>query len=322
MKISILGTGFVGATAAFALTTRGAGREVVLIDKNADRAAAEANDILHGIPFSHPMTVRAGTTEDIAGSKVVIIAAGVGQKPGESRLDLLSRNAAVFESIVPPVLEQAPDAILVIATNPVDIMTHVAAKIAGRHGVPSHRVIGSGTMLDTARFRSLLANQLGIDSRHVHAYVLGEHGDSEVLAWSAVRVGGIALDDFTAARGIECGADLRASIDDRVRNAAYHIIEGKGATYYGVSSALAYLTEVILFDRRALLTVCTPEERLAGVENVTVSMPHVVGGDGVIGDHHPIRLADDEQVALERSASKIKALSDDLDARTEDAPTA
>ena len=319
MKITILGTGFVGATAAFALTMRGAGREIVLVDKNTDRAAAEANDILHGIPFAHPMNVRHGTDDDIAGSKVVILAAGVGQKPGESRLELLSRNAAVFEQIVPTVLERAPQAILVVATNPVDIMTHVAAKIAARHDVPSHRVIGSGTMLDTARFRSLLAGRLGIDSRHVHAYVLGEHGDSEVLAWSTARVGGIALDDFTAERGIELGPDTRATIDDAVRNAAYHIIEGKGATYYGVSSALAYLTEIILYDRRALVTVCTPEERLAGIDDVTVSMPHLVGGDGIIGEHHPIRLSDDEQAALERSAAKIKGLSDDLDARTDGA---
>lgn len=315
MKIGIIGTGFVGSTAAFALTMRGVGREIVLVDLNRDRAAAEAHDILHGVPFSNPLRVRPGDYADLTGARVVVVGAGVGQKPGETRIDLLARNAAVFDQVIPSILEHAPDAILVIATNPVDVMTHLAARVAAKHGVPSHRVIGTGTMLDTARFRALLSERVGLDARHVHGYVLGEHGDSEVLAWSNARVGGIPLDEFAAERGIDLGADVRAQIDTGVRRAAYSIIEGKGATYYGVASAIAHLAEVVLLDRRALLTVCTPEPTLAGVEDVTVSMPHVVGGDGIIGSHHPIRLADDEQEALARSAAAIRELIDGLDAR-------
>lgn len=314
MKIAIIGIGYVGAATAFALTQRGVGREVVLVDLDDKRSRAEADDILHGVPFAEPLTVRSGGYEDIAGARVVILAAGVGQKPGETRLQLLSRNAKVFESVVPKVCRHAPGAVLVVATNPVDVMTHLAARFAARFGVPSSRVIGSGTMLDTARFRALLGAHLGIDARHVHAYVLGEHGDSEVLAWSSARVGGIALDEFTRARGIDLGTEVRSQIDGRVRNAAYRIIEGKGATYYGVASALAYMTNVILLDQRSLMTICTPQPDVAGVNDVTVSMPHVLGGEGVIGAHHPLVLSEDEQQSLEQSARMIRGVIDELDA--------
>jgi L-lactate dehydrogenase len=314
MKIGIVGTGFVGSSAAFALVMRGIGREVVLVDLDEKRAQAEADDILHGVPFAKPLTVTAGDYEALKGCRVVIIGAGVGQKPGETRLQLLARNAAVFRQVIPAVLGQAPDAVLVIATNPVDIMTHLAAAFAEEHGVSSSRVIGSGTMLDTARFRALLGRHLGVDARHVHAYVLGEHGDSEVLAWSAVRVGAVDLAEFARSRGVALTEEDRARIDDAVRNAAYRIIEGKHATYYGVASALAYMAQVILFDQRSLMTVCTPQTAIEGVANVTVSMPHVVGGAGVIGAHHPLQLSGAEHEALHASAAMIRKLIDDLEA--------
>ena len=313
MKIGIVGSGFVGASAAFALVMRGIGRQVVLVDVNAGRARAEADDILHGVPFAHPLTVTAGDYESLTGSRVVIIAAGVGQKPGETRLQLLARNAAVFRQVIPSVLRNAPDAVLIIATNPVDIMTHLAARYSSDFGVPSHRVLGSGTMLDSARFRALLGRHLDIDSRHVHAYVVGEHGDSEVLAWSAVRVGAVALPDFAKYRKAALDTEVIARIDDEVRNAAYRIIEGKSATYYGVASALAHMANVILHDQRSLMTVCTPQERIADVRNVTVSMPHVIGGEGVIGEHHPLQLDDSEQGALQASAALIRELLDQLE---------
>jgi L-lactate dehydrogenase len=318
VKVGIVGTGFVGSTTAFALVTRGVGREVVLVDVNRERAEAEADDILHAVPFAEPLQVRAGDYDDLRGCRVVIIGAGVGQKPGESRLHLLARNARVFRDVVPSVLREAPDALLIIASNPVDVMTHVAAEFAAEFGVPSRRVIGSGTMLDTARFRTLLGRHLGIDARHVHAYVVGEHGDSEVLAWSAAQVGGITLQEFVHERGPQCDETDCRRIDDAVRNAAYRIIEGKGATYYGVASALAHLTAVVLHDRRAIATVCTPEARIAGVEDVTISMPHVIGGDGVIGAPHPLRLDDDEQSALEASARTVRRAIDDLHAEGTD----
>jgi L-lactate dehydrogenase len=236
----------------------------------------------------------------------------VSQKPGENRLQLLARNAEVFRQVIPSVLRVAPDAVLVVATNPVDIMTHLASRFARDFDVPSSRVIGSGTMLDTARFRALVARHVGIDARHVHAYVVGEHGDSEVLAWSAVRVGAITLPEFARHRGAELTPADRDRIDGAVRNAAYRIIEGKGATYYGVASALAYMTDVILHDQRSLMTVCTPQRDIAGVPEVTVSMPHLVGGDGVIGEHLPLVLDDGEQEALRASATAIRTLTDDL----------
>lgn len=312
MKVGIVGTGFVGATTAFALLMQGVGRNIVLVDKNGGRASAEADDLLHAVPFSEPLDIEAGDYADLAGARVVILGAGVGQRPGETRIQLLARNAAVFESVVPAVLEHAPDAVLVIATNPVDVMTHLAAHYAARCGVPSSRVVGTGTMLDTARFRALVARAVGVDSKHVHAYVLGEHGDSEVLAWSGVRIGGIPLDEFIAERGLTFGPEDRSRIDDGVRNAAYRIIEGKGATYYGVASALARLTQSILFDRRSLFTVCTPQAELAGIADVTVAMPNVVGGAGVLGDHHPLVLSEDEQRQLRASASKIGEITGEL----------
>lgn len=313
MKIGIVGTGFVGSTAAFALVMQGVGREVVLVDLNLKRAQAEADDIYHAVPFAEPLKVVAGDYDALEDANIVIVAAGVGQREGETRLQLLGRNAKVFQAVIPSILQVAPNAILIIATNPVDIMTHLAARYAAEFGVASDRVIGSGTMLDTARFRVLLAQHVGIDPRHVHAYVIGEHGDSEVLVWSTARVGGVPLLEFCDQRGIPMSQEIRNRIDDQVRNAAYRIIEGKGATYYGVASALAYMVDVIVHDQRSIMTVCNPEEIIAGVEDVTVSMPHVMGGSGIIGTHHPLRLSEAEQEKLHHSASLIRQLIVELD---------
>ncbi len=313
MKIGIVGSGFVGATAAYALVLQGIGREIVLIDKNAARASAEADDIFHAVPFSHPLQVREGDYPDLAGAQVVILAAGVSQRPGETRLQLLGRNAEVFRQIVPRVLEHAPQALLLVATNPVDVMTHLAARFAAEHGVPAHRVLGSGTTLDTARFRALLAEHLGVDPHHVHAYVLGEHGDSEVLAWSTVTVGGLPLAEFCRQRGIDLDDAVRAAIDERVRRAAYHIIEGKGATYYGIGAALARITAAVLRDQRALLTVCTPAAEVEGIPKVTLSLPRLVGGAGVLATLWP-SLSPAERAALKESATVLRRALDSLEA--------
>ena len=306
MKIGIVGSGFVGATAAYALVMQGIGREVVLVDLNRERAAAEAEDINHAVPFASPLKITSGDYDALQGCRVVIVAAGVGQKPGETRLELLSRNAEVFSNVIPSVLDNAPDAVLVIATNPVDIMTHIAAHFAARYDVPSSRVFGSGTTLDTARFRSLLAREIGVDSHHVHAYVIGEHGDSEVLVWSLVTVGGVPLLEFCDDRGIEFSDEQHNAIEQQVRDAAYHIIEGKGATYYGIGSALARIVDIVLHDQRAIMTICTPQKNIAGVDDVTVAMPHLLGGQGVIGSHHPLQLAAEEREQLHHSASIIR----------------
>ncbi len=311
MKIGIVGTGFVGATAAYALIMQGIGRQLVLVDKNMARAEAEAEDLFHAVPFSNPLDVIAGDYLDLEGCRLVIIAAGVSQKPGETRLDLLCRNATVFRNVIPSVLDNAPDAVLVIATNPVDIMTHMAARFASDRGVSSQRVIGSGTTLDTARFRTLLGRHLGVDPTHIHGYVVGEHGDSEVLTWSLTTVGGMPIEDFCRLRGKNVDTETKEHIDQKVRNAAYNIIRGKGATYYGIGSALARIAEVILYDQRAILTVCTPLAEVAGVRDVTVSVPNLVGGNGVLATF-PLPLDEKESSALATSAGLMRKTLDEL----------
>ncbi len=312
MKVGIVGSGYVGATAAYALVMQGVGREVVLVDKNTDRAKAEADDIRHAVPFAHPLNVRAGDYRDLAGSRVVVLCAGVGQKPGETRLQLLQRNAAVFAEIVPSVLAHAADAVLVVATNPVDVMTHLAARFAANCGVPPHRVLGSGTTLDTARFRSLLGAHCGVDPHHVHAYVIGEHGDSEVLTWSLATIGGMPLDVFARLRHIELTDSIRQQIDQDVRRAAYTIIAGKGATYYGIGSALSRIVDVILHDQRSILTVCTSAAEVAGVPNITVALPRLLGGSGIL-ETFPLPISEQESTLLHHSAAVIQQALSALD---------
>jgi L-lactate dehydrogenase len=313
MKIGIVGSGFVGASAGFAMVMQGIGREIVLVDKHAARAAAEADDLRHAVPFAQPLEVHHGEYEDLVGCRVVLLCAGVGQKPGETRLQLLQRNADVFRDVVPSVLKHAPDALLVVATNPVDVMTQLASRFAASCGVPASRVLGSGTTLDTARFRSLLGSRCGVDPHHVHAYVIGEHGDSEVLTWSLATIGGMPLDAFARLRGIDLSDAVRDDIDQKVRRAAYTIISGKGATYYGIGSALARIVDVILHDQRAILTVCSPVDEVAGVRDVTVSLPRLVGGDGVLATF-PLPLDAREADLLHASAQVIRTALDDLSA--------
>jgi L-lactate dehydrogenase len=313
MKVGVVGSGLVGSTAAYAMVMRGVGREVVLVDKNEARAAAEADDLRHAVPFAHPLEVRAGGYADLAGANAVVLCAGVGQKPGETRLQLLRRNAAVFREVVPEVLAHAPNAVLVVASNPVDVMTHLAARIAAEAGVPAGRVFGSGTTLDTARFRSLIGRHCGVDAHHVHGYVLGEHGDSEVLTWSLVTVGGMPLREFARLRGVADPQTVRGDIDGRVRRAAYTIIAVKGATYYGVGCALARIVESVLQDQRSILTVCAPTADVCGVKGVTVALPRLVGGAGVI-ETFPLPLSETEQAQLRASAGVIRQALDELDA--------
>lgn len=311
MKVGIVGSGLVGATAGYALVMQGVGREIVLVDKNAQRAAAEADDIRHAIPFSHPMEVHSGDYDALAGSNVVVLCAGVGQKPGETRLQLLQRNASVFREVVPAVLKNAPDAVMVVATNPVDVMTHLAARYAAECGVPAGRVLGSGTTLDTARFRSLIGAHCGVDPHHVHAYVIGEHGDSEVLTWSLATIGGIPLDSFARLRGIHITEAVRQEIDQKVRRAAYTIIGGKGATYYGIGCALSRIVDAILHDQRSILTVCAPAADVAGIPDVTLALPRLVGGAGVL-DTFSLPLNDHEAGLLKNSAQVIRSALDSL----------
>ncbi len=305
MKIGIVGCGNVGSASAYACALRGVGTELVLVDHDPLLAKAQAEDILHATPFAKAIPVGAGDYDDLDGAGIVIIAAGVSQKPGETRLDLLKRNEAIFARILPPVLKAAPDAILLVATNPVDIMTHLAARIAVREGHPAGKIIGSGTILDTARFRTLIAGHLGVSSHSVHAHVLGEHGDSEVLHWSGANVSNIGIEEFGRQAGRPVTADVRAGIDDAVRRAAYRIIQGKGATWYGIGAGMARIAQAITEDEHAVLTCCAPLADVEGIEDVTLSLPRVIAAKGVISTLHP-PLDDKEHTALRASATLLR----------------
>ncbi|MBV2185868.1 MAG: L-lactate dehydrogenase [Rhizobium sp.] len=302
MKVGIVGAGMVGSSAGYALAMMGIASDIVLVDKNTALAVAQAEDISHAVPFVSATTVVAGDYEALAGARVVIIAAGVSQKPGESRLELLERNAGVFREVVEEVLRATPDAILLIASNPVDIMTQIATRLSG---LPPQRVIGSGTILDTARFRSLVGRHLGIAPQSVHAYVLGEHGDSEVLAWSNARAGSVPLRSFAEQVGKPLTEAERHAIDDGVRNAAYKIINGKGSTYYGIGAGLARIVKAIAQDQRDVLSVSIVTPKVADVPDVALSVPRIIGAAGVSADLFP-DLDDEEYAALHRSAALLK----------------
>ena len=308
MKAGVVGCGFVGSTAAYTIALQGVASELVLVDLFPAVAKAHAEDILHATPFAAPVRVVGGDYPQLEGAHLVILACGVGQKPGETRLQLLERNAKVFEQVVPQVLKAAPSAILLVASNPVDIITRMVTQISG---LAPARVIGSGTILDTARFRTLLSEYLGVAPQSVHAYVLGEHGDSEVLAWSSAKVGGISLEEFAAQRGLPTDGGMKARVDDGVRRAAYRIIEGKKATYFGIGAGLARITEAISDDERVVLTVSICQGGLEGLEEVGLSLPRVVGRQGVIATLHP-PLSPEEQAALRHSAQVLQQAASEL----------
>lgn len=302
MKIGIVGCGFVGSTACYAMILQGIGNEFVLVDINPKVADAHAQDILHATPFTHPAKVRAGDYEDLVGAEIVVIAAGASQRPGETRLQLLERNAQIFEDVIPRICRYAQEAILLVATNPVDIMTQIATQVSG---FPPERVIGSGTILDTARFRALLGEYLGVSPQSVHAYVLGEHGDSEVLVWTEARVGGVSVFDLAEQVGRPINDEVKQQIDEGVRLAAYKIIEGKGATYFGVGAGIARLAKAILNDERAMLTVSALNEEIEGVPEVALSLPRIVGRQGIVTTL-PVKLSTEEREALRKSAEILK----------------
>ena len=278
IKVAIVGVGLVGSTYAYALLLSGLAAEIVLIDVNKERAEGEAMDLNHTVPFAHPTRICAGDYSDCEGATITVIAAGTGQKPGETRLDLVKRNAAIFGQIVPKVAEANPDGIIVIATNPVDILTSVALKLSG---FPSPRVFGSGTILDTARFRYLLSEQLGVDPRSVHAYIIGEHGDSEVPVWSLANVAGMRLPTFCAENGISLTPEDTERIFGQTRDAAYEIIRRKGATYYAVAAGLMRITEAILRDQNTVLSISSLIEDYYGIDGVCLSLPTVVSRRGI-----------------------------------------
>ena len=308
MKVGIVGTGMVGSAAAFAIGLRGVASEVVLVDRDPALARAHALDIAHAMPFGSGTVISSGDYDRLDGAAVVIIAAGVAQRTDETRIDLLGRNAEVFRQVVGEILRVCPDPILLIASNPVDVMAQITQAISG---LPRRRVIGSGTILDTARFRSLLGTHLGVSPRSIHGYVLGEHGDSQVLAWSAAKAGAVPIQTFAAQIGAPITDEIRAEIDSRTRNVAYEIVAGKGSTYYGIGAGLARIVHAINIDEQAVLSVSIVTPEVEGVRDVALSVPRVVGREGVTADLFP-ELDPDEHAGLRRSAELLRGLFDSV----------
>ncbi len=308
-RVAVVGTGAVGSTFAFSLLLSGVAAEIVLIDANARKAEGEAMDLMHAVPFARTTRIWAGTVDDCAGAAITVVSAGAAQKPGETRMDLVRKNAAIFREIVPPIARANPAGIILVATNPVDVLAYLTYRISG---LPSARVIGSGTILDTARFRAMLAEYYGVDPRSVHAHIAGEHGDTEVPVWSLANIAGMTLADFATANGMGHDPARLQGIFEATRDAAYQIIERKGATYYAVAAGLMRIVEAILRDQSTVLSVSSLICDYYGIDDVYLSVPTVVGRGGV---ERTLRLAlsAEEASGLRRSGELLRETIATLD---------
>ena len=308
-KVAVIGCGFVGATSAFSLIQSGLFSEMVLIDANHEKAVGEAMDLSHGSAYSTPVKIYAGSYDDIVDAGVIVITAGANQKPNETRLDLVKKNVSIFKSIIPEIKERNCEGILLIVSNPVDILTYVTLKLSG---FPANRVIGSGTVLDTARLKHVLGEHLQVDSRNIHAYVIGEHGDSELAVWSGAQVAGIHINHFCELRGHFQHQEAMNRLYQEVRDSAYHIIERKGATYYGVAVAVKRIAEAIVKNEHAVLPISSLMQGEFGLSDLCLSIPTVVGNKGVemVVD---IYLDNEEKQKLLESAHALKQVLESLD---------
>lgn len=301
-KAVIVGCGFVGSASAFSLMQSGLFTELVLIDSDSKRAEGEALDISHGIPFSKPMKIHAGDYDDVKNAGIVIITAGANQQPGETRLDLVKKNINIFKTIIPEIKKRNFNGILLIVANPVDILTYAAVKLSG---LSENRVIGSGTVLDTARLKYAIGRHLNVDSRSVHAFIIGEHGDSEIAVWSSANVSGVPLNNFCEMRGHYDHQNATEKIATDVKNSAYEIISMKKATNYGIAMSVKRICEAIVRNERSILPVSTIMHGEYGISDVSLSMPAIVGKDG-IETLVPISLSFDELSKLQESAHALK----------------
>ncbi len=301
-KAAVIGCGFVGASIAFRFLQQGLFSELVLLDVNREKAEGEAMDLSDGLPYAAAMDVRAGGYDDVADCALIVITAGANQKPGETRLDLIGKNAAILREIIREIRSRDFGGILLIVSNPVDVLTHVAQVLSG---YPKNRVIGSGTVLDTARLKQLMGEELRVDSRNVHAFIIGEHGDSELAVWSSANVSGVDLAQFCQARGDELHPDEMERLYRSVRDSAYEIIRRKGATYYGIAMAVGRIAECIVRDEHAVLPVSVALEGQYGLSGLCLSLPAVVGRGGM-EELLEIPLSREELAALERSAKQMK----------------
>ncbi len=303
-KAAVIGCGFVGASIAYALMQQGTFSELVLLDANKAKAEGEAMDISHGVPFAHAMEIYAGSYEDIRDASVIIITAGANQKPGETRLDLVQKNAAIMKSVIGEIKRAGCEGILLVVSNPVDILTQIALK---ESGFPKERVIGSGTVLDTARLKYLLSQKLDVDSRNVHAFIVGEHGDSELAVWSCANVYGIGLKEFAGLRGFDTFDREMDEIYHAVRDSAYEIIERKGATYYGIGMSAARIAEAIVRDSHTVMPVSVSLNGEYGLSGLCLSIPAVVGKVGA-EQILEIGFSREEMDRLEKSANELKSV--------------
>ncbi len=301
-KAAVIGCGFVGASIAFRFLQQGLFSELVLLDANQAKAEGEAIDLSDGLPYAAPMTITAGTYDDITDCALVIITAGANQKPGETRLDLIGKNAAILRSILAEITARDFGGILLIVSNPVDVLTYTAWKLSG---YPRERVIGSGTVLDTGRLKQLLGEELGVDSRNVHAFIIGEHGDSELAVWSEANVSGLDLQDFCRIRGLERVTETKDRLYRQVRDSAYEIISRKGATYYGIAMAVGRIAESLVKDEHAVLPVSVVLEGEYGLEGLALSIPSIVGREG-LEEVLEIPLSGEEAQALRQSAKQME----------------
>ena len=308
-KAAIVGCGFVGSATAFCLMQSGLFSEMVLIDADHDKAEGEALDIAHGIPFVGHVNIYAGGYDDIVDAAIVIVTAGANQKPDETRLDLVHKNVGIYKSIIPEIANRNYQGILLIVSNPVDILTYVACKLSN---MPENRVIGSGTVLDSARLKYKLGEHLNVDSKSVHAFIIGEHGDSEIAAWSSANVSGVPLNDFCELRGHFQHEESMERIAEQVKNSAYEIISKKRATYYGIAMSVKRICEAIVRNERSILPVSRMIHGEYDIEGIALSMPAVVGEDGV-QTRVPISLSEEEQVKLRQSADTLAGVLKELD---------
>lgn len=301
-KISIIGAGFVGSTTAYALMLEGLASEIVIVDINKEKAEAEAMDLSHGAAFVKAVDVKAGNYESTKDSDIVIITAGVGQKPGETRLDIINKNIPIFKSIIPEVVKYSPDTILLIVSNPVDILTYIAYKISG---LPSNRVLGSGTVLDTSRFKYMLSEHFEIDARNIHTYIIGEHGDSEIAAWSLTNIAGISADEYCQKMCNKCDSSFKYTIPNQVKDAAYNIINKKGYTNYAVGLAISRIVEAILRDEDSILTVSSLFRGEYELDDIYLAIPTIVNREGA-KKILEVSISPEEKEKLKESAQIIK----------------
>ncbi len=308
-KVVIVGAGFVGSTSAYTIMLSGIFSHIVIIDINEAKAEGDALDISHGVSFVKPVRVTAGGYEECRDADIVIITAGANQAPGESRLDLLKRNVDITRGIVENIMKYAPDDIILLTvSNPVDILTYVTYKLSG---LPKNQVLGSGTVLDTSRLKFLISQKTGIDARNCHTYIIGEHGDSEVAAWSVTNIGGMSMHEFCRYTG-KCDIGDLDTMYNEVKNSAYDIIKKKGATYYAIAVAVAKIVECIAGDENSILTVSSVFDGQYGISDVALSVPTKVGGDG-IEKILEVPFSREEMKGLRDSAETLKELIKEID---------